>query len=180
MTRATTEIKTTALLPHRFGLARPPARTPCFAKGIASILAAGTVAVSGGMAPAAAQTQSCARGDFEAVVDNAAGALRTLNSQHKPDFQQLLRELRLKRGWSHDEFLQQATPFVEDEVIDGYDLKSQNLLAEIATLGEEGTNAANPDCAILEQLRQRMRDLVDAQSAKWQYMFEKLQKEIDK
>src|SRR5262249_2825321 len=39
--------------------------------------------------PAAAG--ECARADFEAVVDDAAAALRDLNQKNKPDFQEKLR-----------------------------------------------------------------------------------------
>ena len=127
-----------------------------------------------------AQAQSCARGDFEAVVDEAAESLRVLNSRNKPEFQNLLRTLRLKRNWNHDDFLREAAPFVQDEKIDGYNQRSQELLSEIANLGEAGSNAANPDCSLLEKLRERMRVLVEAQTTKWQYMFDKLQKETDK
>lgn len=128
--------------------------------------------------PAAAQ--SCARSDFEAVVDEAASALRDLNAENKPVFQDLLRKLKDKRAWNHDVFMEKAAPFVQDEKIDSYDRKTQDLLIDIATLGEEGSNAAAPDCALLEDLRSRMRELVKAQTDKWAYMFEKLNAEIGK
>lgn len=123
---------------------------------------------------------TCARSDFEAVVDDAAAALRRLNADNKPAFQELLRTLKEKRGWDHDTFLREATPFVQDENIDAYDQKSQDLLADIASVGEEGTSTQNPDCALLEKLRGQMQELVASQTAKWSYMFAKLQKEIDK
>ncbi|KUO67412.1 MAG: hypothetical protein APF80_11460 [Alphaproteobacteria bacterium BRH_c36] len=128
----------------------------------------------------AAYAQSCARSDFEAVVDDAAEALRQLNAQNKPVFQELLRTLKDKRGWDHDVYLREATPFVQDEKIDTLDQRSQDLLTDIATLGEEGTAAPTPDCALLAELRKRMQELVAAQTAKWEYMFTKLRTEIDK
>ena len=63
----------------------------------------------------------CAKADFEAVVDDAAGALRDLNLQNKPAFQEKLRQLKDKRGWSHDAFLKEAAPFVRDDKIAVYD-----------------------------------------------------------
>ncbi len=155
------------------------ARSAC--SSVPGVLAAGVTLVAAGLTTTnTAQAQSCARGDFEAVVDEAAESLRVLNSQNKPEFQNLLRTLRVKNNWDHDAFLREAAPFVQDEKIDGYNQRSQELLSEIANLGEAGSNAANPDCSLLEKLRERMRVLVEAQTAKWQYMFEKLQKEIDK
>ena len=126
---------------------------------------------------AGAQSQSngaCARGDFEAVVDEAAMALRALNAQNKPTFQEKLRALKDKRGWSHEAFLQEAAPFVRDEKIAVYDQTSQELLAEIAVLGQEGSEAQTPDCALLDSLRERMSRLVGAQREKWDYMFAKI------
>lgn len=127
-----------------------------------------------------AMAQSCARSDFEAVVDEAAGELRRLNAQNKPAFQELLRKLKVKRGWDQDVFLREAAPFVQDETIDRFDARAQELLFEIANLGEEGSSTQHPDCALLEKVRERMRQLVGSQSEKWSYMFAKLQNEIKK
>ncbi len=127
-------------------------------------------------APAApgGATQVCAKADFEAVVDDAAGALRDLNMQNKPAFQEKLRQLKDKRGWTHDVFLTEAAPFVRDDKIAVYDQDSERLLADISTLGQEGADAATPDCALLADLKTRMQTLVDTQTAKWTYMFAKL------
>lgn len=118
--------------------------------------------------------QVCGKSDFEAVVDDAAGALRDLNMQNKPAFQEKLRQLKDKRGWSHDVFLKEAAPFVRDDKIAVYDQESERLLADISTLGQEGAEAPTPDCALLADLKQRMKTLVDTQTAKWSYMFQKL------
>lgn len=119
--------------------------------------------------------QVCGKADFEAVVDDAAGALRDLNMQNKPAFQEKLRQLKDKRGWSHDVFLKEAAPFVRDDKIGIYDQESERLLADISTLGQEGAEAPTPDCALLADLKQRMKTLVNTQTAKWTYMFQKLE-----
>jgi hypothetical protein len=126
------------------------------------------------VAPTSPGGQVCAKSDFEAVVDDAAGSLRDLNLQNKPAFQEKLRQLKDKRGWSHDAFLTEAAPFVRDDKIAVYDQDSERLLADISSLGQEGADAATPDCALLADLKARMRTLVDTQTAKWKYMFEKL------
>ncbi len=97
-------------------------------------------------APAAPQ---CAKSDFEAVVDDAAAALRDLNMKNKPDFQEKLRELKDKRGWTHDQFLERATPFVRDAKIAVFDQDSERLLSDISSQGQEGAEAKTPDCALL-------------------------------
>lgn len=124
--------------------------------------------------PAEAQEAGCARGDFEAVVDNAASALRDLNNANRPSFQEKLRELKDKNGWDHDQFMVAAAPFVRDDAIAVFDTKSQDLLAAIATLGQEGAEAKTPDCAVLAELKGRMQILVETQTEKWTYMFTKL------
>lgn len=134
-----------------------------------------------GAPPAVAQPKACVRADFEAVVDSSAGALRDLNLQNKPAFQDKLRLLREKRGWSHDEFMVKAAPFVQDDRIAGLDQQSSDLLGRITAMGQEGTGGAKaPDCALLEELHGHMKALIEAQQAKWAYMFGKLDAELTK
>ncbi len=123
---------------------------------------------------------TCAKEDFETVVETAAGSLRDLNNQNRPMFQEKLRALKDKRNWSHDEFIDKAKPFVKDDKTAVYDQTTDELLSAIASMGQEGAAAAAPDCALLLDLRARMKMLVDTQSAKWSYMFEKLDAELAK
>lgn len=136
-----------------------------------ALAAAGEVWAGGGTGPS---LDVCEKSDFEAVVDNAAAALRNLNMKNKPAFQEKLRALKEKRGWSHDVFLKEAAPFVRDERIAVFDEQSERLLGDISTMGQEGADAKTPDCALLLELRASMKVLVDTQNAKWTYMFEKL------
>ena len=129
-------------------------------------------------APVAAQERGCTKGEFEAVVEEAAGGLRELNSKNKPSFQEKLRQLKTKRGWDNDRFLEEAAPYVRDDKIAGYDQKSDELLAAISSMGQEGASAKAPDCALLLELRARMKILVETQTQKWTYMFEKLDGEL--
>ena len=122
----------------------------------------------------------CAKAEFETVVDDAAAALRDLNSQNKPAFQDKLRHLKDKRGWSQDQFLKEAAPFVKDDSIEVFDTKSNALLAKISSMGEEGSAAKTPECAMLSELHAHMKVLVETQVAKWTYMFGKLDGELGK
>ncbi len=124
--------------------------------------------------PAAA----CEKMDFEAVVDQAAGVLRDLNAKNKPAFQEKLRTLKDKRGWSHEEFMKQGAPFVRDDKIAVFDQSTEELVLAISSMGQEGAAAKNPDCALLLELRARMTLLVDTQTSKWAYMFEKIETEL--
>jgi hypothetical protein len=123
---------------------------------------------------------TCAKEDFESVVEVAAGSLRDLNNQNRPVFQEKLRALKEKRNWSHDEFIDKAKPFVKDDKTAVYDETTDELLSAIASMGQEGATASTPNCALMLKLRARMKALVDTQSAKWSYMFQKLDGELAK
>jgi hypothetical protein len=146
----------------------------------AAVLAAVVGALACLPGAGAARAADCAKADFEAVVDEAAAALRDLNVKNKPAFQEKLRGLKDKRGWSHDQFMKEAAPFVRDEQIAIYDQQSDSLLNEISSLGEEGSAAAAPDCGLLIELKARMKVLVETQTAKWTYMFGKIDGELSK
>lgn len=125
---------------------------------------------------AAAQTSpaGCARSEFETAVDDAAGALRDLNARNKAPFQDKLRQLKEKRGWSTEQFMKEAAPFVQDERIAQYDQATGDLLDDINRKGEAGSLAKSPDCQLLLQLKASMTRLIEMQGAKWAYMFQKL------
>jgi hypothetical protein len=131
-------------------------------------------------APAHAQAPQCSKGDFEAVVDEAAGALSALARQNTPQFQAKLRQLKGKRGWSDDQFLKEAEPLVRDEKIAGFDQQSEEFLSRITSGGQAGASGAAPDCNLLTELRAVMGSLVETQKAKWAYMFEKIEGELRK
>ena len=89
-----------------------------------------------------------------------------------------MRNLKDKRGWSHEQFLTEAAPLVRDDKIAVFDQSTEELLSAISTMGQEGAAAQTPDCALLLELRARMKVLVDTQTAKWSYMFEKIETEL--
>jgi hypothetical protein len=122
----------------------------------------------------------CDKSQFEAVVDEAGAALRALNQNHKPVYQEKLRALKDKRGWSNDQFMTEAAPLVKDEKIDGFDQTSNTLLSDISGRGEEEASAKTPDCALLLELRAKLKLLVDTQTQKWAYMFDKISAEMAK
>jgi hypothetical protein len=136
------------------------------------------VALVSAAASSEVAAQTCTRADFEAAVGEAAQALRDLNQANKPAFQAKLRLLKAKRGWSHDQFLTEAAPIVQDQRIAGYDDQSAAFLARIEHLGAEGTSASAPDCSRLTEVRQSMKALVEVQKAKWAYMFERVGAEL--
>lgn len=122
-----------------------------------------------------ARAQTCGRPEFETVVQEAASVLTALNNQNKPSMHDKLRKLRDKRGWSSEQFLKEAEPFVRDAKIEAYDKRSEELLGKISSLGATGEAA---DCKLLGELRQSMQALVKTQQDKWAYLFGKLDEAI--
>ena len=122
----------------------------------------------------------CSKADFEAVVDEAAAALRSLNHQNTPQFQARLRQLKDKRGWNHEQFLLEASPFVRDEAIAAFDQKSEDFLARITQGGQSQVTATALNCGLLVELRGSLASLVETQKAKWTYMFDKINGELRK
>ena len=147
--------------------------------GVLAAAAAAMLVACAGAPGAWAQAPQCSRADFEAVVDEAAGALRELARQHTPQFQARLRQLKAKRGWSDEQVLKEAEPLVRDDRIAAFDEKSEELLARITGAGQAGPGAA-PDCSLLAGLRGSMVALVETQKAKWAYMFERIEGELRK
>ena len=139
-----------------------------------------TLALSLAVAPMATlahaqETVACAKADFELVVDQAAAALRDLNNKNRPLFQDKLRTLKDKRGWTNDQFMAEAAPFVKDDEIEVFDDKTNLLLNKISEMGQEGATAKVADCALLKDLNGLMSTLVETQTSKWTYMFQKLE-----
>jgi hypothetical protein len=141
---------------------------------VAGLLGAGI----SGLGAALAQSPQCGKADFEAVVDEAAGALRDLARQNTPLFQGKLRQLKGKRGWSDDQLVKEAEPLVRDDKIAGFDQKSEEFLLRITSGGQAGASGDQPDCKLLAELRAVMQSLVETQKAKWAYMFEKIEGEL--
>jgi hypothetical protein len=128
-------------------------------------------------AAATARADTCERAEFEAAVTTASATLRDLTAEKKPAFQEKLRALMAKRGWTYDQFVKEAGPLVADDKVSAYDQASADLLSKINRMGEAGRNDAAPDCALLNDLRATMTALVTTQTEKWAYLFNKLDAE---
>ncbi len=147
---------------------------------IRAVLAAMVVVLAIAGSSAAQQQRACSRDDFEAAVDEAAAALRDLTQKNRPVFQDLLRQLKDKRGWSHDQFIVEAAPFVKDGTIEEFDSRSDAALSRLTAMGQAGSQSKTPDCRLLTELRGHMQALVDIQTEKWRYMFTRIEAALAK
>ena len=126
------------------------------------------------------EAQDCTKPEFEAVVEAAATALRDLNQKNRPIYQARLRELREKRSWTQDQFFKEAAPLVQDERIAEFDQRSQAFLERIQSMGAEAPTGSKEGCKTLAEVRGYMGSLVEVQSAKWSYMFGRIDQELKK
>lgn len=138
----------------------------------------GGLALAGLATPSVAQ--DCAKSAFEEVVGAAANTLRDLNQKNRPAFQTRLRELRDKRNWTPDQFLKEAAPLVQDDKIAEFDLRSQEFLERIQSMGAGAPASEELRCKALAEVRGYMQSLVEVQTAKWAYMFGRLEQEFSK
>jgi hypothetical protein len=78
-------------------------------------------------------------------------------------------------GWTNEQFMKEATIYVQDERIAALDAKSGDLLTRLNSVGAAGSADGEPDCALLADLRGTMASLVKAQEEKWRHMFDKVE-----
>lgn len=132
------------------------------------------------------RAQDCGRDAMAGIVNEASAQLTALNDANKKRFQEKLQSLRAKNGWSDADFVAQATPFIKDDRIAGFDAEHRALLSRVPELGA-GTSVAslasatpglnvNGDgrCGMVKDLRQLMNAVVENSRSKWTYMFGKL------
>jgi len=152
------------------------------------LLKAGAAALLFSLAMIAdARAQECGREAFAGVVSKANAELSAMNDANKRLFQEKLRLLKARAGWSDADFVALATPYVRDERIAAFDSENQGLLGRISQLGAPGqtvaslagvapsfTASTDNRCAMLDTLRQLIAGLVENTKAKWAYMTGKL------
>ncbi len=143
-----------------------------------ALLAAWLAALLGCAATGPLYAQDCPKAEFEAVVEAAAAALRELNQKNKPLYQARLRELREKRNWTQDQFFREAAPLVQDEKIAEFDQRSQAFLERMQSMGAAVPASGGQTCKALAEVRGYMNSLVEVQTAKWTYMFERLDEQL--
>ncbi len=134
--------------------------------------------------PGFAQAQApCEQAAFAAVVSEASATLAAMNADNKAAFQARLASLKAREGWADGDYAAKATPFARDATTTRFDDSNKALLGKVPQLG--GTMAADATgaigalagdrrCAMLEDLRALMGQVVENTRAKWAHMLGKL------
>jgi len=139
-----------------------------------------------------AQAEDCGRDALTAVVGEARAELTAMNQSNKQDFHEKLQRLKAQAGWSGDEYVAKATPFVRDEQIAAFNAEHEQLIARVPQIGKTSRSVASlagtapgfsassdKGCAMAEKLRTLMDDVVANSRAKWRYMLGKVDAALD-
>lgn len=130
-----------------------------------------------------AHAADCGREAFSAVVSQASAELAAMNSAQKASLQEKLQLLKTRQGWSDGDFLAKAAPFVKDARITEFDQGTTSILARVSQLGAPASlagmasspaTANDRNCAMLDELRALMAQVVENTRAKWAYMLGKI------
>jgi hypothetical protein len=129
-----------------------------------------------------AAAAECGRDAFSAVVSQASADLAAMNISQKANLQEKLQLLKARQGWAEADFIAKATTFVQDARIAEFDQGSTSLLARVPQLGAPTlAGAASPtamgddrNCAMLQELRSLIGQVVENTRNKWAYMLGKI------
>lgn len=139
-------------------------------------------------AASTAESADCGREAFSAVVSQASAELNGMNEAQKLAFQQKLQMLKTRQGWTDADFVARATPFVKDDKIAAFDEGNKAMLARVPQLGGNAPalagaaslpGGADRHCAMLDELRGLMSQLVENTRAKWSYMLAKVDSALE-
>jgi hypothetical protein len=127
--------------------------------------------------PAAAQPAACTAEDFGAVVDQTAGALRTLNVDGAQRFQTKLARLREKHALSENEIQSRAANLADDK-IEEFNSEIARLVGQMDVLSQTASDKIT--CQKLNELK-RVRDrLLTVMGQKSGYMLARADVLFDK
>ncbi len=145
-------------------------------RGLSFRLAAFSLLIAGlaPAAPSAVAAQPCDKAAFEGVVSAAGTTISTLNAEKKTAFQDGLKALKARAGWSEQDYVVKATPYVKDERTAELDRANADLLAKVQTLGAGGDATDDARCAMLAELQTLMDQVVANTRAKWEHMIAKV------
>ena len=119
----------------------------------------------------------CSGDDIAKAVDSAGASLRQFNLEAAPKLQARLKALGAKKGWSDQDFEEQAVTYLQDARIAKFDETANTLLARIDTIGRQNPGQA-ADCAKLDEMRSSGIELMAVMKAKTGYLMDKVNAEL--
>ncbi len=124
----------------------------------------------------ASNTKNSINCNKEALSDSVKKTglqLQNMKQVYKIALQKQLKTLKKQKGWSKEEFLQNASTLMENDQVKAYNLKNRDILSSIATLNKD-TRSKTPDCEMLQSLNNHLEDVVQNTREKWDFMFKEI------
>jgi hypothetical protein len=137
------------------------------------VLRALAILISVAASPAAF-AQQCDPAAFREAVAAASATISGLHAKNAGVFQENLQKLRVRNNWQNAEYLANAAPLVKDETTAALDAANQALLAKVHSLDEASASTEPGRCVMLAELKGAMEKVVANTAAKWDHMFDKL------
>ncbi len=136
-------------------------------------MAAGLMLCLGVPALAEPVAGDCGKPAFQQAVAEAGAALNDLNRRNAELLQERMQRLKAAKAWSDSDFAVQAKALMADEKTAALDAEGKALLAKAGTLNAEG---ASGDwlCAMLNEVRSLMGEIVGNARMRWDYMLGKV------
>lgn len=130
----------------------------------------------------AAQGEDCGPEVLKRIVGQASKALTIMNKDKTASFQQRLRELKRKRGWTDQQMLSLAAPIVENEAVAQYDQRTKGIYAQISSLGKADVGKVDRDgrCVVRDKLDSLLTELVENNVQRWAMITDALEAELAK
>ncbi len=115
----------------------------------------------------------CGKPAFQQAVAEASAALNDLNRRNGQLLQEKMQRLKASKGWSDNDFAANVKALVADETTAAMDAEGEALVAKAGTLNAEGASAEKL-CALLNEVRTLMGEIVGNARGRWDYMLAKI------
>ncbi len=139
------------------------------------VLRAFVILILSAVCPAAfAQQGQCDPAAFREAIAAASASFTLLREKNGKIFQENLQKLRGLNNWPEAEYVANATPFVRDESTAALDAANQALLTKVQSLDAASANTEPGRCAMLNEVKLAMQQVVANTVSKWEHMLDKV------
>lgn len=126
--------------------------------------------------PASAQADTCAAGEFNAVIDGTGEYLRDFSAKRRPSLHAKFAMLAKAKNWPTEEAIDRGYQFIQDKQTADLDSRGRQLLIALDEVGDRANT--EPVCADLEKLKKIAFELKTVTEAKFKHMIGRVDAEL--
>ncbi len=141
--------------------------------GVTALAAAAVLTLAMPFIVLADPVADCGKPAFQQAVAEASAALNDLNRRNGQLLQEKMQRLKASKGWSDNDLAANAKALISDETTAAMDAQGKALVAKAGTLNAEGASAEKL-CALLQDVRALMGEIVGNARSRWDYMLAKI------